>query len=276
MKYLFPFVLLLTFAFFSCNEEAKQDEKIEKYVAKKAGDNQSESDHMSMATIWFQKSAENRAVYYQTFALAKMMFDKNAGEIKTKKPLAVITDIDETVLDNSPYNAGLIEKGTNYGKESWKTWVREERAKALPGALDFCNYVREQGVEVFYVSNRHNDDVEATIQNLVEAGFPFADKEHVILKTESSDKTERRAKVSETHEVILFLGDNLRDFDEVFGGRGEDLGFKAVDDHMKSFGTKFIVFPNPIYGEWEKAVYKGDFSIADDEKRQMRLDILDK
>ena len=66
----------------------------------------------------------------------------------------------------------------------------------------------------------------------------------------------------------MLLGDNLRDLDEMFGNRGEDLGYNIVDEHKENFGTKFIVFPNPIYGEWEKAVYNGDFSKSEEEKRQ--------
>lgn len=276
MKYLITSIMAVSLFLFSCEEEAKPDEKIEKYVAKKAGDNVSKSEHLSMATVWFQKSAENRALYYQTFKLAKLMLDENLKNHKVGDPLAVITDIDETVLDNSPYNAGLIEKGTAYDSDSWKVWVKERRAKALPGALEFCKYAQNKKVEVFYVSNRIDKNKAETIENLKNEGFPFADEDHVLLKTESSDKTERRNTVLETHKVILFLGDNLRDFDEIFGGREDDLGFKVVDEHSESFGSKFIVFPNPIYGEWEKAVYNGDFSLSDEEKRNKRLEVLDK
>lgn len=255
---------------------AQNDENIEETIINNAADTLLKSEHLSMATLWFQKSAENRALYYQTYAFAKIMLDKNLKESKSKKPKAVITDIDETVLDNSPYNAGLIEKGASYDKESWAVWVNEKRAKALPGALDFCNYAKKNGVEVFYVSNRSAERIDATVENMINEKFPFADKDHMYLKTETSNKTDRRNSIAENYDVILLLGDNLRDFDEIFGGRGEDFGFKVVDKNKDKFGTKFIVFPNPIYGEWEKAVYKGDFSKSDEEKRKMRVDALDK
>ncbi len=263
-------VFLLPFA---CKEK---EENIEKIIINNSADTLLNSEHLAMATLWFQKSAENRALFYQTYAFSKTILDKNLKDSRSNKPKAVITDIDETVLDNSPYNAGLIETGMSYDKESWATWVNEKRAKALPGALDFCNYAKEKGVEVFYVSNRRIERINATIENMINEGFPFSDKEHVFLKTESSNKTDRRNSIFENFEVILLLGDNLRDFDEIFGGRGEDLGFNIVDENKDSFGKKFIVFPNPIYGEWEKAVYKGDFSKSDEEKRKMRLDALDK
>ncbi|MCD4741472.1 MAG: hypothetical protein K8R67_03165, partial [Desulfobacteraceae bacterium] len=171
---------------------------------------------------------------------------------------------------------GLIEKGASYDKESWAVWVNEKRAKALPGALDFCNYAKKKGVEVFYVSNRSTTRIDATVENMINEEFPFADKDHMYLKTESSNKTNRRNSIFEKYDVILLMGDNLRDFDEIFGGRGEDFGFNVVDKNKDKFGTKFIVFPNPIYGEWEKIIYKGDFSKSDGEKRKMRVDALDK
>ena len=274
MKKLLILSLSALFFITSCCKE--KEENIEETIINYSGDTLLRSEYLAMATLWFQKSAENRALFYQTYAFAKIMLDKNLKESKSEKPKAIITDIDETVLNNSPYNAGLIETGMSYDKESWAVWVNEKRAKALPGALDFCNFVKEKGVEVFYVSNRSDERIDETLENMLSEKFPFADKEHVFLKTESSNKTDRRNSILETHDVILLLGDNLRDFDEIFGSRGEDLGFNIVDENKDNFGTKFIVFPNPIYGEWEKAVYKGDFSKSDEEKRKMRNDAMDK
>ena len=197
-------------------------------------------------------------------------------KIKNNKPKAIITDIDETILDNSPFNAKLIISGNSYNKENWATWVNEKRAKALPGAVDFCNYAKEKGVEVFYVSNRSAESTDATIENMINEKFPFADKDHLYLKTESSNKTDRRNSILENYDVILLLGDNLRDFDEIFGGRGDDYGFGVISENKDAFGTKFIVFPNPMYGEWEKGIYNGDFSKSYEEKRDMRREALNK
>ena len=272
--------LILSVATFLFLTSCCKEEEVEKIIINNSADTLLNSEHLVMATLWFQKSAEMQAIYYQTFRFAKMMFDENIKQsrfkIKKTKPKAVITDIDETILDNSPYNAGLIEKGESYNKESWAKWVNEKRAEALPGALDFCNYAKEKGVEIFYVSNRSADRIDATIENMINEGFPFADKEHLYLKAETSNKTDRRNNILENYDVILLLGDNLRDFDEIFGNRGEDFGFNIVNKNKDKFGTNFIVFPNPIYGEWEKAVYKGDFSKSDEEKRKMRVDALDK
>jgi len=257
-----------------------KDITIEKEVIHKEIDSLFMSEHLSMATLWYQKSAELQAIYYQNFNLAKSILDKsvkkNKFKIKKKKPLAIISDIDETLLDNSPYSASLILKGTSYNKKSWTNWVNEKRAKALPGAVEFCKYAKEKNVEVFYLSNRSTENISVTIDNLKKEGFPFTNKEHLFLKTTTSNKTDRRNKILENYNVILYLGDNLRDFDEAFGGRGNDFGFGITTENKETFGTKFIIFPNPMYGEWEKGLYNGDFSKPEEEKREMRRSKLNK
>ncbi len=275
------FILSIAAAFFlaSCCDE--KEVTVEETIIKDTADSLLNSEHLSMATLWFQKSAEVQAIYYQNFKLAKLMLDESLkGKIfkkmKNNKPKAIITDVDETLLDNSPFNANLIISGGSYNNENWTAWVNEKRAKALPGAVDFCNYAKENGVEVFYVSNRTLDHVDATIENMKNEGFPFADKEHMSFKNETSNKTDRRNSILKNYDVILLLGDNLRDFDEIFSKRGEDLGFTVTAENKDKFGSKFIVFPNPMYGEWEKEFYNGDFSKSPIEKREMRREALNK
>lgn len=61
------------------------------------------------AVLWQQHSGEYKALCYQTFALAKLrLMEKITAHKKDEAPLAIITDIDETVLDNSPQRADDI------------------------------------------------------------------------------------------------------------------------------------------------------------------------
>ena len=271
-------IAVAVFVFSSCCDE-KEIKTEKEIIINKDTSEILNAEHQVTAILWFQKSAEAEAVYYQTYNYAKMMLDdilkKNRFKIKKKKPKAIITDIDETVLNNSPYNARLIAEGKHFEKESWTEWVNEKKAKALSGALDFCNYAKEKGVEIFYISNRSIINLKATSENLKNAGFPFADKKHILLKDKTSDKTARRNTVLKNYDVILYLGDNLRDFDENFKYSEKTNRNDSVDAHKDFFGTKYIVFPNPMYGEWEKAAYKGDFSKTDAEKRKMRINALD-
>ncbi len=206
-----------------------------------------------MSVLWYKQSAEMKACYYQTFNFAKKLLDeKIAGEETNKLPKAVVVDVDETMLDNSPYEVELINTGIAYTSESWKAWTDKASAKALPGSLDFVKYAESKGVEVFYISNRKLNEVESTMKNLKNIGFPYADKKHILFKDQTSDKTERRANVSENYEIILLIGDNLRDFDELFKNRETNNGFDIVEENKEAFGDKFLILPNPMYGEWGK------------------------
>src|SRR6187402_1774139 len=57
------------------------------------------------ALLYQQRAAEYKALCFQAYNLAKVRLDA-ALKQRHKKPLAVVTDIDETILDNSPYDAG--------------------------------------------------------------------------------------------------------------------------------------------------------------------------
>jgi len=236
----------------------------------------SESEHLVMSTAWFQKSAEMRACFYQAYSLAELRLRQHLENYKGEKPAAVVLDIDETILDNSPFEKRLIDDGTLYTSELWKAWTDKKSAEALPGALEFTQKATEMGVQVIYISNRKVNMLESTIENMKELGFPNADPHFVYLRgmEKSGNKTERREKVMAKYEVLLFIGDNLTDLSEIFSHRNSTLGFKLVDQYQKGFGDKFIILPNPMYGEWEEAIYKNDYSIAPEKKRALRKEIL--
>ncbi len=280
MKRIFLSILIIVGLFSSCCEE-KENKALVQTTDSLQTDSAvriSKTDYRVLATLWFKEAAEVKALYYQNFNYAKSLLDealkKGRFKLKKKKPKAIITDVDETVLDNSPYNAEAIKDEIEYSFETWSKWVHKKEAKALPGALDFAKYAEEKGVEIFYVSNRSVKNLDYTLANLKQAGFPFADEKHIILKDKSSDKTERRNAILKNYEVVLYLGDNLRDFSEIFKYTEKTNRADSVDAHKDLFGTKFIIFPNSMYGEWEKALYKGDFAKPENEKRKLRADAL--
>lgn len=234
------------------------------------------SQQLVTSVLWYQKSAEMVASYLQAYKYAEMLVDSKLKTIRSKLPLAVVLDIDETVLDNSPYEAQLIEKGKTYEPTTWKIWTDEARAKALPGALDFVNFAKEKGIEIFYISNRKTDELDATIENLKKYRFPYADTKHVILKSSTSDKTARREKVSSTHTILVYVGDNLTDYSELYADRGSDMGKELVMKNKNELLYNFVILPNPMYGEWEGAIYGNDYGISNETKLQKRLQILDK
>ncbi|QCK16672.1 5'-nucleotidase, lipoprotein e(P4) family [Mangrovivirga cuniculi] len=232
------------------------------------------SDQNINATLWYQKSGENYLLYHQLYDFAKYRLIENLSKSSSEMPKAVVLDLDETVLDNSPYNAYLITSGTTYSTETWNQWARAGKAEALPGALDFTNFAMSLGIEVFYISNRSNISLDGTVENLKILGFPNADKEHVFLKTETSDKTIRRNKVRENYEIILFLGDNLRDYKEVFIKPAKDVK-EVVDDYKKELLNFFIVFPNPMYGEWEADAIDHKYDLNEKKKTTLKKEKLE-
>lgn len=224
------------------------------------------------AVLWQQHSGEYKALAYQAFNLAKMKLDSiiNSGNVYSK-PLAIVTDIDETILDNSPYSGKQIEMEEDYFPERWTDWVNQKKAKGIPGAVNFFNYAKNKGVEVFYISNRNQEQEEATLENLKLENFPFANSSHILLEKSTSKKGDRRKSVAATHEIVLLLGDNLTDFSSIFENRSTEDRNRSVDSLRNAFGNRYIILPNAIYGDWEtKGILEGKYDWNQFQKDSIR------
>lgn len=208
-------------------------------------------DQLLQATLWFQQSDELRAIFIQTYYLAGMELESKMAFEYEKLP-AVVLDIDETVLDNSPHTARQILDDRAFNNETWDEWCLLCEAGPLPGAVEFTRLASEMGVEVFYISNRGIHLLDATLKNLQKAGFPNADSTHVLLKMGDPGKEARRSKIAETHEILMLIGDNLGDFSVAFEDRLSDQARRSLEEYRDSFGTSFFVLPNPMYGGWEQ------------------------
>jgi 5'-nucleotidase (lipoprotein e(P4) family) len=228
------------------------------------------NEQLVMATVWMQASAEYRALCYQAFNLAKMNLDAFLAGYKGSKPVAVVVDADETVIDNSAYEAWLIGRNSGYSSKTWTPWMAAAQAVAIPGAKEFLNYAAGKKVEIYYITNRKMVGLEGTRKNLAALGFPFVDDKHLLLRTKSSDKQERRDMVAKDCEIAFFMGDNLNDFMSVFAKKSVADRFAETDKIKDDWGKKFIVLPNPTYGEWEGSVYSGNWGASPAEKDQMR------
>lgn len=228
------------------------------------------NEQLVMSTLWMQASAEYKALSYQAFNLAKMQFDQYASQHKGNKKIAVIVDADETVIDNSGYQAWLIGKDFGYSSKTWGEWMDAAQAKAMPGATEFLNYVASKGGEVFYITNRKASGLEGTRKNLKDLGFPNVDDAHLMLNTSTSNKEPRRQEVAQNYDIALLMGDNLNDFSTDFRTKGLAESDAAVEKNKALFGTTFIMLPNPAYGDWEGKVYDGNWGASAAEKDQMR------
>ena len=198
---------------------------------------------------WQKNSAEYVALSYQAYNLAKFRLDEKLNLEFNKRP-AIVIDLDETVLNNLPYNEMLIDSSEVFTQESWSKWVNKKIATKVPGSLEFINYAKSKNVKIVYLSNRRVENYEPTKVNLVNLGYPFDEDTLMLLRDETGDKTARRNTLND-YEIIMLLGDNLADFNSVFYKKSNKERIQSVDSLSKMFGDKFIVFPNLIYGDWE-------------------------
>ena len=232
------------------------------------------NEQLVMATLWVQTSAEFRALCYQSFNLAKMNLDAFLATYSGSKKVAISVDVDETLIDNSVYQAFLIGNDFGYSSKTWGPWQSSGLATPYPGAIEFLNYAKLRGVEVFYITNIKMQYYEPASKKLKAMGFPFIDKAHLMFRTDTSDKQPRRDMVEKDYVISLFLGDNLNDFLSVFSKKPVDARSAEVDKIREEWGKRFIVFPNPTYGDWEGAVYNGNWGASPAEKDQMRKENL--
>lgn len=211
-------------------------------------------DAKLFATAFQQRAAEYRALCYQAYNIARLRVDQ---QINTATPLpkAIMTDIDETVLNNSPYQAHQTMKGEDYTPNSWMDWTSKGIADTVPGALQFLQYAASKGIEIFYVTNREEKERMGTLANLKKFNFPNADNAHLLLKQEVSTKDVRKKGIEATHTIIMLIGDNLNDVSNLFEKKYPSERMKVADDLRASFGDKYIILPNPVYGDWESALY---------------------
>src|SRR5690554_3271816 len=181
------------------------------------------------ATLWVQNAAEFDALNQQAYNTAQIYLqdaidDKNwtasveqDGQDVTALPTAIILDIDETILDNSPFQARMIERQTGFDPVEWNKWAQEGQADALAGAVTLTQKAAELGVTVFYVTNRDAVTKEATRKNMAALGFPLAENVDVILlngerENWTSSKVERRKFIAADYRIIMLFGDDLNDF----------------------------------------------------------------
>lgn len=224
------------------------------------------------AVLWQQTSGEYRALCFQAYNFARLSLKEALWADTSNKPNCIIVDIDETVLDNSAFQGHEIKKGLNYNPVDWTEWTNLSKADTVPGALAFLKFAASKNIETFYISNRDEKDYAATLKNLKSFGFPYSDDAHLLVSKGTSNKEPRRQKITETHNILMLCGDNLSDFSNVFY-RDQKNTFEQVNQNQNFFGIKYIILPNPMYGDWEKPLYNGE-NLSDKDKGKQRLNRL--
>jgi len=243
------------------------------------------------AVLWMQRSVEYKATALTAFALARIRLDQaledrnwtaapkeQTGAYQSLPP-AIVLDVDESIVDNSGYQAWMTIKGTSFDPKTWNAYVNTVTSLAIPGAVEFARYADSKGVKVFYVSNRTAEEEPATRKNLEKLGFPMGGAVDTMLMTKKqpdwgSAKGTRRAFIARSYRILINVGDNFGDFvDEYRGTEAERL--KLMEDNRARWGREWIMIANPSYGSFESAPYKHDFKLSDGEKRRLKLRALD-
>lgn len=274
-----PVLLLCAVALCACKRDAEP-----RTVTSAAPD-----DNLN-AVLWVQRSAEYRALSLQTFRAAADHLDRALGETHWDAlapaergnptdglPPAVIMDVDETVLDNSPYQARLIRDGGEYDELGWDRWVAEKKARPLPGVVDFARAAAARGVTILYLSNRAVHLQAATLANLRAAGLPVADDEVFLglgtvvegCEQQGSEKDCRRRLAGARYRVLMQFGDQLGDFVRIDANTPEGRA-SLLDEYRDWFGERWFMLPNPTYGSWEPALFGNDGSQPREARRQAK------
>ena len=232
------------------------------------------SDKLLIATLYHQKSAERDALCHQAYNIARSRLDEILKQRENPENLAIVLDLDETVLDNSAYEAKCVLENISY-PTGWDEWMHAADAGAIPGAVEFLNWAKTTGIQIFYITNRREKYREPTLKNLQNLGIAPATDNHLMLRTETSSKEARRKKVPENFEIVMLFGDNLADFSQAFDGEKSSVERAQLVRSMKNeFGDRYIVFPNAMYGEWLNALIGYNFSLSADEKTALEKQAL--
>ena len=207
------------------------------------------------ASAFMQRAAEYHALCLQAFNIAHWRLDEFLKQ-SSSKPRAIITDLDETILDNSADEVHRDLQGKGFDQAEWNKWTAMAAADTIPGGFSFLKYAASKEVEIFYITNRDEKDREGTLKNLQKFNFPNDDNAHLLVRQNTSSKETRRQQVMSNYDVVMLMGDNLSDFSSLWDKKTMKERLENVEQQSGLFGSRFIVLPNPIYGDWESAMYQ--------------------
>ena len=245
-------------------------------------DDKAFQEQSMLSVLYVQTATEFAANNIQTYANAKDALLKGLEDSSWKAALeqvdnfedkspAIILDVDETVLDNSNFQARTILSGLSY-PNGWAEWVNESNAGAVEGVYDFLHFADKKGVKIYYLTNRLESFREATKKNILKLGLPFEDDAVLLMRSEENlrDKTDRRKKIANENRIVLIIGDQLTDFIStkeayVFHTERKKLAKKYSD----LWGTKWFLITNPTYGRWELSIYE-DYPSSEEEAIETR------
>ncbi len=237
------------------------------------------------SVLWLQTAAEAQANALQTYHAAMLSIDQaikdpswsavpEQGASAASLPPAIILDVDETVLNNTQYQAQRVIEGNQFTLDSWDQWMAMQTAPAMPGAVMLLNSMVAKGVTVFYITNRacrpSNTSAapcpqkQDTLENLKKVGIKQVTAENLMLKLEkpewTSEKQSRRDVIAKHYRVIMLFGDDLGDFLPGVKHITSQQRAALVNQYQSNWGIKWFALANPTYGSWLRVLDNPDLS----------------
>ena len=187
--------------------------------------------------------------------------DAPAFEPCGNKPFAAVFDADETLIWNLGPMRYFAEKGTAFDPKIWDQWEKTGAGKAvaMPGSVEMVNKLRAAGIAVIANTNRSAANAKGSEDTLRAAGLgEFKHGETLFLMGDDaggSSKDGRRATIASKYCVIILGGDQLGDFSQQFNVKDLPTAQRmalATSAAANLWDKGWFLFPNPVYGPWEK------------------------
>ena len=251
------------------------------------------------AIAWTQTSVEYRANATSVYRAAVGRLDQIFASPRHSRPLAameqpvappagtpyaVLMDIDETVLDNSPNQALLnLESAEDDNDDVWDCWSSLEQAQLVPGVRDMfagLSALRQRGIDIRaeFITNRecnprgadHCPQRRETVNNInrliADTGYQVG-LDDILMKSDpdplthtrrwaESEKHARRLELARHYHILMMLGDDLGDFYPEIRAlpMAERCAATGAAEAQVRWGDTWFMLPNPMYGSWTGAI----------------------
>jgi 5'-nucleotidase (lipoprotein e(P4) family) len=258
-------------------------------TAGSASAQEASADDATNSVLWLQTSVEAQGSALGAYALARIRLDEALADTTrtaaleqhgdyASLPPAIILDVDDTVLNTTPYQAKSIGKAGDFDQAEWTKFVESKSDKPVPGAIAFTQYAASKGVKIFYVTNRIKEEEAATSSHLQELGFPMGGNVDTLLTRHeqpdwSSAKGNRRAFIAKDYRILMLVGDNYGDFSDSYKGTIAERQ-KSFEEQQAHWGNDWIVIANPVYGSFETAAYGNDYKVPATDRHRLKVEAL--
>lgn len=162
------------------------------------------------AGIKFGETSEYKKEFDEAIKSARKFCEGYLKEHKGERNLAIVSDIDETLLDNRP----CLRDRKEWNWDIFHKWVAQAEAPTLPTA-EFLAWARKNGIAIFLVTGRTEKNRAATIQNLVLRNVSY---DGLYLRAQGDKrpaaemKTQFRKDIEDLgFKIVLNIGDQISD-----------------------------------------------------------------